>query len=68
MEERIKRPRIERSAVLLAKSEEPQTMLEAKRRAVNTTRPYVWVFDKKLYIQASEVSFYEANGFKVFGL
>ncbi len=46
------RPRINR-AVLLARSEESSVQLDAKRAAMSG-RPYVQVFDKKVYLSKAE--------------
>lgn len=61
------RPRIKNSAVLVARSDESRDVLAAKRRAYNDVddRPFVQIFDKRLYISRGEIEFYTNNGFAV---
>lgn len=67
------RPRIKPSAVLVAKSTDSTEQLrrneaiirKAAQVAERESRPFVMVFDKKLYINPSEIDYYIDNGFDV---
>jgi len=66
------RPRIKPSAVLVAKSTDTKSTIQRntgllERITIDKTdkRPFVVVFDKKLYINPNEIDFYADNGFDV---
>lgn len=62
------RPRIQRSAVLVAKSTDSKETLrriEESVRNTKDTRPFVIIFDKKLYINHNEIDYYSKQGFTV---
>ena len=67
------RPRIKSSAVLVAKSTDTTEQLRRNEAIIRKSapvvdresRPFVMVFDKKLYINPSEIDYYIDNGFDV---
>ena len=66
------RPRIKPNAVLVAKSTDTKSTIQRntgllEKIPVDKTdkRPFVIIFDKKLYINPNEIDFYSDNGFDV---
>lgn len=67
------RPRIKPNAVLVAKSTDTKSTIQRntgvlEKIPVDKTdkRPFVMVFDKKLYINPNEIDYYVDNGFTVY--
>ena len=68
------RPRIKPSAVLVAKSTDSTEQLRRNEAIIRKaapvagreSRPFVMVFDKKLYINPSEIDYYVDNGFTIY--
>lgn len=58
------RPRIY-SATLIAKSSDSSQAVSAKVRCMSSSKPYIKVFDKKLYISPKETEWYCEQGFTV---
>ena len=62
------RPRIQRSAVLIAKSNDVQVKTDATTRCTpkKSNKPYILVFGKRFYIYETEIESYCDQGFTVF--
>jgi hypothetical protein len=67
------RPRIKPNAVLVARSTDTKSTIQRntgvlEKIPVDKTdkRPFVMIFDKKLYINPNEIDYYVDNGFTVF--
>lgn len=67
------RPRIKPNAVLVAKSTDTKSTIQRNTGALEKIpvdktdkRPFVMIFDKKLYINPNEIDYYVDNGFTVY--